>query len=161
MPIPWSHEDGLITAIKDNRSEIPPFARLLGQMRMCQSGVRRNFADFQAFQLSVEYIDNAFWRHVMPGIESRGNLNRESAADLIRTIAERDRQLVDALNAEWNRGRSPDAPHLTHDMRALSDNSTPVGQEQLLFNMREAARFSSQLALDPDRFYQILLRAGR
>jgi hypothetical protein len=68
---------------------------------------------------------------------------------------------VDSLNAEWNRGRFPDAPHLTHDMRALSDNDTPLGQEQLLFNMREAAKFSSQLAVDPERFYQILLRAGR
>jgi hypothetical protein len=161
MPIPWSDEAGLITAVKDKRSDMPPFARLLGQIRMCQSGVRRNFADFQAFELSVEYLENAFWRHVMPGIEARGILTHESAADLIRTIAERDRQLVDALNAEWNRGRFPDAPHLTQDMRALSDNSTPLGQEQLLFNMREAARFSAQLALDPDRFYQILLRAGR
>ena len=36
------------------------------------------------------------------------------------------RRAVDALNAEWNRGRFPDAPHLTHDMRALSDNDTPL-----------------------------------
>jgi glycosyl hydrolase family 20 len=159
MPIPWSDQDGLTAAVKHSTSQIPPFTRLLGQMKMCQSEVKRNFADFQAFQLSVEYIENAFWRQVMPGLESRGNPTRESTADLIRTIAERDRQLVDALNAEWNRGRFQDAPHLTHDMRALSDNSTPMGQEQLLFNMREAARFSSQLAVDPERFYDILLRA--
>jgi hypothetical protein len=37
----------------------------------------------------------------------------------------------------------------------------PMGQEQLLFNMREAARFSSQLAEDPVRFYYILERARR
>ena len=161
MPIPWSNEDGLTKAVGDHTSRIPPFTRLLGQMKICQSGVKRNFADFQALQLSVEYIENTYWRHVTPGLESRGNLTRESAVDLIRTIAERDRQLVDSLNAEWNRGRFPDAPHLTHDMRALSDNDTPLGQEQLLFNMREAAKFSSQLAVDPERFYQILLRAGR
>ena len=160
MPIPWAHENELTAAVKDPSSQIPPFARLLGQMKMCESGVKRNFADFQAFELSVEYIENAFWRHTMPGLEARGILTRESAADLIRTIAERDRLLVDALNAEWNRGRFPDAPHLTRDMRALSDNDTPLGQEQLLFNMREAARFSSQLAADLDRFYQILRAAG-
>ncbi len=164
---PWWDEDGLTAAVKDNRSQIPPFTRLLGEMRMCQSGVKRNFADFQAFQLSVEYLDNAYWRHVMPGLEARGNLRRESAADLVRTIAERDRQLVDALNAEWNRGRFPDDPHLSGYMLALSDPQDPQiwgesgWQWQLLFNMRKAAKFSSQLAVDPERFYQILLRAGR
>ena len=164
MPTPWSDEDGLTAAVNDKMSQIPPFTRLLGQIRMCQSGVKRNFADFQAFQLSVEYLENAYWRHVLPGLEARGNLTRESAADLIRTIAERDRQLVDALNAEWNRGRFPDAPQLTHDMRDLNDSRPKLllrGQEQLLFNMREAAKFSAQLAVDPERFYQILLRAGR
>ncbi len=164
MPIPWSDEAGLAAAVKDNMTLVPPFARLLGQMRMCQSGVKRNLDDFQAFQLSFEYLENAFWRHSAPAIEARGNLTREAAANLIRTIAERDRQLVDALNTEWNRGRFPDAPELTRDTRD-DDPRMPLrlsrGQQQLLFNMREAARFSAQLAADPERFRQILLRAAK
>jgi len=165
MPFPWVDEAGLTAAVNDKLTQAPPFTRLLGQIRMCQSGVKRNLADFQAFQLSVEYLDNVYWRHVMPGLEARGNLTSESAADLIRTIAERDRQLVDALTAEWNRGRFPDAPSLTHDMNDRSGSGLPkrgvLGQEQLLFRMREAARFSAQLAADPERFRQILQRAGK
>jgi hypothetical protein len=115
--------------------------------------VRRNHSDFRSFRLSAQYLEQLFWRNrVLVQEMSSSNTSKESAANLIRTIGERDRRLHDELTADWDRGRPRDSAIKTRDING-------VPGEQLLYDFGLAAAFSSELAKDPDSFYQLLRQA--
>jgi hypothetical protein len=76
--------------------------------------------------------------------------NKASAGLLIKAVSARDRQLLDRLDADWDRVRPSDSPAKLEAIFGLSP------QDQLLFQLREAAAFSAQLAADPERFYRLL-----
>ncbi len=72
---------------------------------------------------------------------------------LIKTVAERDRQLLQRLDADWDLVRPSDSPVKLEAIFGLSP------QDQLLFRFRQAAAFSGRLAGDPRRFYRLLRQA--
>jgi hypothetical protein len=77
-------------------------------------------------------------------IESLRIPNTNIGARLIETIAERDRKMVRKLDAEWSLGRFQNGK-----LEPIFELSPA---DQLVFRMQQAAKFSSDLALDGDRF---------
>jgi hypothetical protein len=153
LPTPWYTKEGLLAVLNAGSTYSPPFTRILSQMTIVEPLLRRNYSDFRSFRLSAQYLEELFWRNTVLAQEmSSSDISKESAADLIRTIAERDRGLHDELTADWNHGRPADSPIKTQDIYGIPG-------EQLLYEFGLAAAFSSELAKDPDSFYQLLRQA--
>jgi len=154
LPVPWRNEDELRAAVKSDVRNGPPFTRLLSQLVFDQELVRKNFDDFHAFRLSVEYLEHAFWRNTVL-VEEAANSRRDAGrtASLIQTIAGRDQRLLGKLSATWDQGRP----------RNSAGKLGPVfdvgAADQLLYTFQQAATFSNQLAQNPDRFNQLLYSA--
>lgn len=111
--------------------------------------MRRNSGDFSALSLSVEYLEYAYWRDA---VVRKGTKMRQTwpAGVLIQHIANRDRVLVEKLDAEWDTGRFADS---RARLEPLIGFEAP---DQLLFRMRRAMEFSATLAADGDRFSRLL-----
>jgi len=154
LPVPWASEADLRTVLTADAAEAPPFTELRSRILAAEGSVRRNWQDFTSFALSAEYLDYAFWRGRVVREAAQAPDSR-SAALLIGTIAERDRRLVDRLDAEWNIGRFSDSPG---KVQALFDMNPP---DQLLFRMRQAADFSASLAGGGGRFRRLLAKGSR
>jgi len=92
-----------------------------------------------------------FWREAAV-IEqaSRKSLDREATDLLIQAIAERDRDLAEALTKDWDKGRFPDSAAKLEPVYDLRP------KDQLLFQWKRAADYSATLASHPDRFYQLM-----
>jgi hypothetical protein len=147
LPRPWSNEAELREVLTSGTVEAPPYKGLHSQMSAVEHSVRRNRSDFLAMMLSVEYLDHLFWRDAVL-IDSRKPLNTRIATSLIRTIADRDWELVEKLDVDWDVGRFSEGTHEAIFGFAPSD--------QLVFRMHLAAKFSRELALDDDRFMDLL-----
>ena len=148
---PWHSDAELAATIREGVLDPPPYTRLRSQLVFCAATVRKNLEDFASFQLCVEYLEHLFWRSTSLVRESRnGKGNADSAGWLIGTIAARDRQMVERLEADWDRSRPSDSPA---KRQAVYDCTV---QDQLLFRLREAAAYSAQLAADPERFHRLL-----
>ncbi len=154
LPVPWRNENELRTAVKSHVRNGPPFTRLLSQLVFDQELVRKNFDDFLAFRLSVEYLEHVFWRNTVL-VEEATNSRRDAVrtASLIQTIAERDQRLLGKLSATWDQGR----PRNSAGKLGPIFDVSPA--DQLLYTFQQAATFSNQLARDPDRFNQLLYSA--
>jgi hypothetical protein len=150
LPVPWSNAEELAAVLRAGLRDAPPFTRLLSQLGLVEPSVRRNPADFRAFRLSLEYLQQLYWRNTSVVEQAQQPADHEAAAALIRAIAERDRRLVAALDADWDSGRPPDSPIKA---QLLYDSET---EDQLLFRFGQAARFSAQLAEQPERFWSAL-----
>jgi hypothetical protein len=151
LPVPWGSEDELTAAVRSGMLDAPPFRELLGRLVFSEPLVRDHFDDFLAFRLSVEYLEHVFWR-ITVLVEEAANRQRspESAAALIRTIAERDQRLLERLDASWNEGRASNAAGKRRPVFDLDPG------DQLLYTFRQAATFSQQLARGPERFSRAL-----
>ena len=148
---PWHSDAELAATLREGVTDPPPYTRLRSQLVFCAATVRKNLEDFACFQLCVEYLEHLFWRSTSVVREAlHENRIQESDGLLIRTIAARDRQLVERLEADWDRARPSDSPA---KREAIFDFSP---QDQLLFRLREAAAYSAQLAADPERFHRLL-----
>jgi hypothetical protein len=151
LPVPWRSEDELTAAVQSGMLGAPPFRELLSRLVFSEPLVRDHFDDFLAFRLSVEYLEHVFWRITVLVEEAAGGQGSpESAAALIRTIAERDRRLLERLDACWKGGRASDAESRQGPVFDLGPG------DQLLYTFRQAATFSQQLAGDPERFLRAL-----
>lgn len=149
LPVPWRSEEDLISVLKSGSTYVPPFTRILSQLAYCEPLVRKNLSDFRSFRLSLEYLEQLFWRNaVLIEEANRGPTNKESASNLIRTIADRDRRLFDALKEDWDYGRPSDSPSKSQPIY--------VPESQLVFQFGQAASFSAVLASNPDRFFRLL-----
>jgi hypothetical protein len=116
--------------------------------------VRSNLADFQAFTLCVDYLEQVIWREtVLAEHVTSHPLDHNATSRLIQSIAERDRRLAYTLNKDWDAGRFPDA---SAKLEAVYDLQP---KDQLLFQWNRAAAYSARLAKDPDHFYQIMQTA--
>lgn len=82
--------------------------------------------------------------------EAQGKGGSQAAKLLIQTIAARDEELLERLDADWDRVRPADSPAKTQPVFSSSP------QDQLLFRFRQAAAFSAQLAADPEHFSRIV-----
>jgi hypothetical protein len=147
LPTPWSNEAELLEVLTSSTFEAPPYKALHSQMSAVEYSVRRNRSDFLAMILSLEYLDHLFWRNGVL-INSRRTLNTRLATSLIKTIADRDGELVEKLDVDWDVGRFSEGK-----LHAITDLAP---SDQLVFRMHLAARFSRELALDDDRFVDLL-----
>ena len=154
MTTPWSSDAQLTELLKNRSRRTHPFARLRGLLIELEPTVVTNLSDFQAFALCVECLELLFWRedaivkHVAQTRE-----DSETARLLIQTIANRDRDLTEKLSKDWDRGRFPASAAKNELIFGLES------KDQLLYQWRRAAEYSSLLALHPDRFHQ-LVKAG-
>ena len=130
LPVPWTNETDLRASIAANPVAPPDFAVLRREIAALESSVRRNHHDFSAFALSAEYIEHLYTR-------------QKPTPESIRAIAEADRAILQKLEAEWDSSRPANSPGKSQPLTYLA------AQDQLLFRMREAAKFSSELEQHP------------
>lgn len=151
LPIPWS-SDAQLTAVLRTGSPPPnPFTRLSSLLVLLEPSVLTNLSDFQAFALCVQYLERMFWRETVVAEEaSQRPLDRTKATLLIQSIAAHDQALAGALIKDWNVGRFSDAPSASQSVFDLSP------KDQMLFQWKQATRYSASLAQHPDRFCALL-----
>jgi hypothetical protein len=155
LPVPFSDEKTLASALQDRTKWESPFPQLRALLDGLAPSVLKNGSDFRALALSVEYLDALFWReNIVQEHAAEKAIDRDTARQVIRAIAERDRKLAEALNQDWDAGRSPQSLAKVGPLYGMEP------KDQLLFQWQRAAAFSSALAEHPDRFYQILQSAG-
>jgi len=145
LPVPWATEEALRAAAARPATIGPAYGTLRGQLLECGRRVRRNLADFRALELSVEYLEHLFWRDRLVAEAAGGQTGPCSAEDLIRTIAGRDADLLERLDANWDRHRPADS--LLKRKRLMN-----IAYLELLPAFAEAAAFSAELAAAPARF---------
>ena len=153
LPVPWSDDAQLAELLKDKSPRPNPFTHLCSLLVQVEPFVRKNLADFRAFQLSAEYLEKMFWRQSVVVEQAGKPLQRDSAALLIQSIAERDRALAEVLSKDWDSGRFPDAAAKHEPVTDLEP------KDQLVFQWQRAADYSASLAAYPDRFFQLLITA--
>jgi hypothetical protein len=148
QPLLWSSDETLRAAIHDTRFDAHlPFARLRRQAAECTVTIQRNEAEFAAFELMLEYLEHLHWRAALTAGAGRDpGLDLGQTARLLRTIAGRDARLVEAVYREWDRARFSDCPSRAGLFAGLSL------EDQLLYNLAQAAAFSAALVEDPARF---------
>jgi hypothetical protein len=151
LPVPWSNDDQLTALLRSGLPQRDPFTRIRTLLVELEPSVLTNYSDFQAFALSVEYLERMFWRQTVVIEQARKKpLQREDTDALIKNIAERDRDLAEALNRDWDRGRFPDAAAKREPVVDLEP------KDQLLYQWDRATAYSGSLANDPARFYQLM-----
>ncbi|HZZ41138.1 MAG TPA: family 20 glycosylhydrolase [Acidobacteriaceae bacterium] len=151
LPVPWSSDPQLSTVLRAGAPPPNPFTRLASLLVLLEPSVLTNLSDFQAFALCVRYLERAFWRETVAAEQaSRQPLDRARATQVIRAIAARDQALADALTRDWEVGRFADAPAASQPVIDLEP------KDQLLFQWKQAARYSASLAQNPDHFCGLL-----
>ena len=154
LPVPWCNDEELTALLKDASPCPNPFTRIRSLLIQLEPLVVKNLSDFQAFGLCIEYLDRMFWREgVVIEQAARKPLERETTDLLIQTIAERDRELAEALTRDWDTGRFPDSAAKLEPVFDLQP------KDQLLFQWERATAYSASLASHPDRFYQLFRMA--
>jgi hypothetical protein len=154
LPVPWSSDEQLAALLKDGTRQPNPFTRLHSLLIELEPLVMKNLGDFQAFALSVEYLERMFWREAVI-LEHRAETPQaQDATDLlIKSVAERDQALAETLSKDWDSGRSP----LSRAKTELLPYLEP--KDQLLFQWKQAAAYSASLAKHPERFHQLMQAA--
>jgi hypothetical protein len=147
--VPWASEEDLRRAHAAEPIGPCPYTPLRELMWDAEESIRRHVGDFSALALSVEYLEHVFWRQAVL-TEADAARHRPVVADLIETIATRDRRLVEKLDADWKAGRFSDSPGKLESAAGLEP------ADQLLLSMRRAAAFSAELAGDGGRFRRLL-----
>jgi Glycosyl hydrolase family 20, catalytic domain len=154
LQVPWSSDEELTILLKDSSPLPNPFTQIRSLLIQLQPLVMKNFADYQAFELCVEYLETVFWRQaVVVDHVAKKILERETTDLLIQNIAERDRDLAMTLTKDWNNGRFPDSAAKNEPLYDLQP------KDQLLFQWNRAAAYSASQAGHPDRFHQIMQKA--
>ncbi|UWZ85032.1 family 20 glycosylhydrolase [Occallatibacter riparius] len=155
LPVPFSSEAELATALKTRIQPVNPFPHIRELLAQVQPAVKKNEADFAALQLSVRYLDALFDREsIIQKTAATSRLDHNSAQQLICSIADRDRALLDDLNKDWDTGRPSDSPAKLAPLYGMAP------KDQLVFQWSRAAAFSAELAATPDRLLAILRSAG-
>ncbi|HTB97056.1 MAG TPA: family 20 glycosylhydrolase [Terracidiphilus sp.] len=148
---PWSSDEEFAAVLKDRTPRKVPFAQIRNLLERLKPTVRRNQADFEAFALSAQYLEQVFWRDES-AIEcsNRNPLTEDDAGKVARSIADRDHAMAEALTRDWDRGRFADSPAKSSPLFGFQP------KDQLLFRWGQAASYSASLATNPRRFYQLV-----
>jgi hypothetical protein len=151
LRIPWSHDEQLRALLKSPSPPSNPFTHLRSLLVLLEPSVLGNLSDFQALALSIECLEQVFWREAVV-IEQAAQrpLQQEAAALLIQTIAARDRDLAVRLTKDWDQGHPPESVAKREPIFGLEP------KDQLLYQWQQAADYSASLALHPERFHQHL-----
>ena len=151
LPVPWSNDEQLAALLKAASPSPNPFTRIRSLLAQLEPLVMENYADFQAFGLGVQYLERMFWREaVVIEQAAKKPLEKEAANLVIQSVAERDRELLEALTKDWDEGRFPNAEAKLEAVYGLEP------KDQLLFQWKRATTYSSSLASNPDRFYRLI-----
>jgi hypothetical protein len=152
LAVPWASDEALRRGLRLDPAGPSPYRELRAALGTVADSVRRHEDDFAALALSAEYLEHLDWRQA--ALTERGPMpDRREAVRRLATIAARDRRLLEALEADWNRGRFADAPGKLAPLPGLEP------ADQLLLTMRRAAAFSADLAHDDDRLVRLLAGA--
>ena len=152
---PWSTDAELKALLKNGAVDAHPFTRLRSLLVQLEPAVLRNLSDFHAFALSVDCLEMRFWRdEVVLSRAAHKPVDSETVRLVAQTIAERDRELVERLSMDWDKGRSADSGAKKELIFGLQP------KDQLLCQWRQAAEYSSSLALHPDGFRELLAEAN-
>jgi Glycosyl hydrolase family 20, catalytic domain len=155
LPIPWSSDEQLTSLLHDAALRRNPFIRIRSLLVELEPLVMKNYADFQAFELCIEYLEKMFWREaIIVEQAAKKPLQREATDLLIESIAKRDQELAEALTKDWDTGRFPDSAAKLGPVFDLQP------KDQLLFQWEQATLYSASLANDPARFYELLRKAN-
>lgn len=153
MSTPWSSDAQLAEALGHPPAGANPFIRLHSLLVELEPTVHKNLSDFQAFALTAECLEQWFWRNAEVREQAAQKpLDQDATKRLIQTISARDHDLAERLSKDWDKGRSPQSAAKSKSIFGLEP------KDQLLYQWREAAAYSSSLALHPHRFHQLLLR---
>ncbi len=151
LRVPWSSDEELAAVLKDRSQRSYPFTRLRNLLAGLESKVSKNREDFQAFALSVKYLEQVYWREgAVVEAAGRKPLSQEDARKVGREIADRDRALAEALIKDWDQGRFADSEVKSKPLLGMRP------KDQLLFQWERAANYSASLASHPDHLYQLL-----
>jgi Glycosyl hydrolase family 20, catalytic domain len=154
LPVPWSNDEELTALLKHAFPQPNPFTRIRSLLVQLEPLVVKHFSDFQAFELCIKYLERMFWREgAVIEQAARKPLEREATDLLIQSIAERDRDLAEALSRDWDAGRFPNSAAKLEPVFDLQP------KDQLLFQWERATAYSASLASHPDRFYQLVRMA--
>jgi hypothetical protein len=147
LRVPWSSDVELAAALHNEPRGENPFTRLRSLLMQVEPLVRRNAADFRAFSLCAECLEKMVWRDaaVLDKPQQPGE-----ATELIGKIAERDRELAEALTRDWDSGRPADSEAKLELLFGMQP------KDQLVLGWRRAADYSALLAQYPERFHRIL-----
>jgi hypothetical protein len=153
LHVPWSNDEELSKVLENRSPRTNPFSGLRGLLNRLEGNVVRNRGDFQAFALSVGYLEHVYWREA---VVAEHRLTRDEAGKVISEIAKRDRSLADALGKDWDEGRFPDSAAKVKPFFGLAP------KDQLVFQLERAADYSGSLAAHPDRLWKMLeaVKAG-
>lgn len=151
LHFPWSNDEQLAAVLKDRTSRSNPFTPLRGLLVQLEKHVLQHVSDFQAFALSVAYLDQLYWREAVV-VDHAVNkpLPQEDPAQVIKNIAQRDRSLAEVLSRDWDRGRFANSAAKLKPLFGFEP------KDQLVFQFERAADYSSSLASQPDRFFRIV-----
>ena len=151
LHVPFSSDEQLRVVLKNPSTPHNVFSRLRNLLAQLESQVLKNRVDFRAFELSVSYMEQVYWREsfVFDSAATKP-LTREDAARAIKHVAERDRAMALALSKDWDRGRFADSTAKLKPLYGLQP------KDQLVFQFQRAADYSASLASRPDRFFELL-----
>ena len=77
LQVPWSSDKELAILLKDSSPLPNPFTQIRSLLIQLQPLVMKNFADYQAFELCVEYLETVFWRQAVVEIGRASCRERE------------------------------------------------------------------------------------
>jgi hypothetical protein len=155
LHIPWSNDQELASVLKNRPLRENPFTRLRALLVQLKPQVPKNLADFQAFALSVEYLEKLYWREAIVTEHAAGKqLTREESDLLIQRIATSDHAMAEALTREWDKGRFSDSAAKVKPLFGFDP------KDQLLFQWTRATEYSASLASHLGRFYNLLTGGG-
>jgi hypothetical protein len=161
LPVPWTNADELKSAATAHQPFDPLFEGLRRRLGQGDLAVRHTQADFAALCLTVEYLEHVYWRNRVVATEaSVTGMKRKQTAHLISSIAESDRQMADRLRRDWNEARHSSDLAIEPWRGRLSQFGF-LEKDILVPHFLEAARFSGELAQDPERFAHLLSTASR
>lgn len=151
LRVPWSSDAQLTVVLAAGVPPQNPFIRLCSLLVQLEPSILTNLSDFQAFALCIQYLERMFWRETLVAEQaSQRPLDQARATLLIQAIAARDQALEDALTSDWDAGRCADAPAASQPVFDLEP------KDQMLFQWKQAARYSASLAKNPERFCALL-----
>jgi hypothetical protein len=151
LEVPWSDDEKLAAVLKDRSGQSYPFTRLRGLLVQLERQVIKNLPDYQSFSLSVRYLEQLYWREtIVVEHSARTHLTQQDADLAIKSIAERDRSLAEALSRDWDEGRFSNSEAKLEPLFGLRP------KDQLVFQWQRATDYSAALASHPELFFQIL-----
>lgn len=155
MMVPWSSDDQLAEVLKHRGDTLNPFATLRETLSSLEASVKKNHEDFQSFQLCIAMLEYACSRNALVIEHARkASADPDAHTKFIREIANRDQSLTHALESDWDHGRPADSPAKVELLFSLQP------KDELLFQWKQAAAYSSSLAAHPERFHGLLAVAA-